>query len=150
MAQPHSLPICSGSGCICLGNPGLKPSPCFCILPKHTPAGATGSELLYFFAETTTLKCSTGKCYEIQIRNALHAFSISLSPLLCMGHLLSHPPCSFPFTLPLYIHAPFLPCYSLSPHSVISSTKSVPSATNWKNRAVISHTTGFSVSTAEQ
>lgn len=47
--------------------------PCFYLLSKHSPDGATGSEFCQFLAETTTLKCSTGKCYETWIRNKLYA-----------------------------------------------------------------------------
>lgn len=35
VTQPHLLPVCSDSGCICQGSPATKPSSCFCIPTPH-------------------------------------------------------------------------------------------------------------------
>lgn len=136
VTQPHLLPICSDSGCICQGSPDVKPSPCFCILPKPTPA--TGSQYFQiFFSNYNSKVLHWQMLHNIDEKHtgwSLPSLSpVSLSILL---PVLSYPLHSLPFTSFLYIHTPFLLCYSLSPHSVTSLTRSVLSATNWKDTAV--------------
>lgn len=127
--------------------------PCFYVLSKHTPDGATGSEFCQFLAETTTLKCSTGKCYETWIRNKLYA---------SFYHSLFFPLWTIQF---LILPAPF-PSLSPSISTVLSSHTSPihlaqlstpqnlfclqqPGRTELYLQSIISHTTGSSVSMAE-
>lgn len=105
VTQPHLLPICSDSRCICQGSPAVKPSPSFCILPKPTPARATGSQYFQIFFRNYNSKVLHWQ----MLRNIdekhtgwsfLSLCPVSLSILL---PVLSYPLHSFPFTSFLYI-----------------------------------------------
>lgn len=138
VTQPQLLPICSDSRCICQGSPAVKPSPSFCILPKPTPARATGSQYFQIFFRNYNSKVLHWQMLRnIDEKHTRWSF-LSLCPasLSILLPVLSYPLHSFPFTSFLYILTLFLLCYSLSPQSVTSFTRTVLSATNWKNTAV--------------
>lgn len=140
MAQPHSLPICSGSGCTCQGSPALKPRPSVCILPEHTPAGATGSEHLqlgFFLCRNDNFKVLSWQ----MLRNIDQNHTGYIFLLLCLSFpvwaiyslILStlFPSLSPSISTLLFSHAtPF------HPTQFGSSTKSVLPTTNWKNISV--------------
>lgn len=103
MTQPHLLPICSDSGCICQGSPAIKPSPCCCIPPKHTPARATGlGHFLIFFRNYSSKVLHWKMLQNLDEKHTGWIFPITISPPSCP--VLSSTPISLQIP-PLYPHS---------------------------------------------
>lgn len=126
---------CPGSGCARSPSLGL---PWGAALPAGIAQPCWHNGLV---APSPAL-CRRDSCKALHrqaLRNAdqNHAACIFLSQSLLFpaGTIYAHTLSAFSFTFPLCLHARFLTCYSLSHHSVISTTKSALPAANWKNRA---------------